>query len=636
MVTATSRPDSRRAAIRAGQRRARLQEAVLGLLFVAPATLAMLVFGLFPVLYGFYVSLQGRGTIIPEGFVGLDNYVRAVGSLAYVLALAIALIFVLVGHRLFRAVYTRMQAGQGNFYPYLIPGFIAAPATLLLIVQLFTNTLDQVGATIATLLFAGAVYVVFQRRQSADFSYVINSWAIAILLLLAIFLTLFAFVELNLSLDPILQILSQAVSYNKYIMPLPMQFIALLGAVAAGAAVYFIYHHAQQLDSDDSPRKATLLNVLRWLMVIAAILFIVYIIAGLELLRGTLTAFARVTPDKLATLTPLKAADVVRQAFTWYQVFTILLGTVLIGLALRFWMNATNHQTSLGMLRMFGIAIMFMIGGWLLIGELPAAAASGDPELYQSLLRTAAYAILTVPVQLGLGLLLAYLLFHEVTRGKSFFRIVYFMPYIAPTVATAAVFVVIFSLTRDGLANQALQLVGLPPQQWLRDNRGVFEIIAQLIGGRSTQLPSFLVGPSLPLVTAIIYSIWVFSGYNAVIFLAGLGAVPREMYEAAQVDGAGRWTNFRHITIPLISPTTFFLTILAIIGTFKAFNHIYVLRSTAARGAMDTTTVYIFNMIREGSQPRSYASTAAFILFGIILVLTLIQTRVSRDQVFYG
>jgi len=121
-----------------------------------------------------------------------------------------------------------------------------------------------------------------------------------------------------------------------------------------------------------------------------------------------------------------------------------------------------------------------------------------------------------------------------------------------------------------------------------------------------------------------------------VIFLAGLGAVPREMYEAAQVDGAGRWTNFRHITIPLISPTTFFLTILAIIGTFKAFNHIYVLRSTAARGAMDTTTVYIFNMIREGSQPRSYASTAAFILFGIILILTLIQTRVSRDQVFYG
>ena len=635
MVTTTSRPESWRAEIAAGQRRARLREALLGLLFVAPATLAMLVFGLFPVVYGFFVSMQGPGTIFPVGFVGLDNYVRAVGSVAYVLALAIAL-SLLIGYRLFRAPFTKMQEGQGNFYYYLIPGFIAAPATLLLIAQMFTNTLDQVAAPLVALLFACAIYVFLQQRRPTDFSYVINSWAVALLLLLAVFLTFFTFAELNSSLDPLLQILSQAVSYNKYVMPLTAQFTASLGAVAAAAAVYFIHHSLRQLNPDDNPRKAALLNFLRWLMVVVAILLIVYIIAGLELLRGTLTAFARVTPDKLALLTPLKAADIVRQALTWYQVFTILLGTALIGLAYRFWMNATHHQTSLGMLRMFGLGIMFMIGGWLLIGELPNAAASGDQELYQTLLRTAAYAVLTVPVQLGLGLLLAYLLFHEVTRGKSFFRIVYFMPYIAPTVATAAVFVVIFSLTREGLANQLLQLVGLPPQQWLRDNRGIFEIIAQLIGGRSTQLPSFLVGPSLPLMTAIIYSIWVFSGYNAVIFLAGLGAVPREMYEAAQVDGAGRWTNFRHITIPLISPTTFFLTILAIIGTFKAFNHLYVLRSTAARGAMDTTTVYIFDMINTGSQPRSYASTAAFILFGVILILTLIQTRVSRDQVFYG
>ncbi len=135
---------------------------------------------------------------------------------------------------------------------------------------------------------------------------------------------------------------------------------------------------------------------------------------------------------------------------------------------------------------------------------------------------------------------------------------------------------------------------------------------------------------------AILYSIWVFSGYNAVIFMSGLGAVPKEMYEAAQVDGAGRWGAFRNITIPLISPTTFFLTLLAIIGTFRAFTHIYVLRTPDQRGALDVATVYIFQIIREASPSIPYAAALSFLLFGIILILTAVQNRLSRDQVFYG
>jgi ABC-type sugar transport system permease subunit len=214
--------------------------------------------------------------------------------------------------------------------------------------------------------------------------------------------------------------------------------------------------------------------------------------------------------------------------------------------------------------------------------------------------------------------------------------VAFFVPYIAPVVATASVFAVVFSLTKEGPANQILQLFGIPPQQWLRDTRGVFEIIAQLIGGRQTRLPPFLVGPTLPLMTAFIFNIWVYSGYDAVIFLAGLGAVPTESIEAAQVDGAGRWENFRHIIFPLISPTTFFLSILAIVGTFKSFDSIFVLRSEQARGAMDVATVYIFQLIRTGSRPWSYAAATAFVLFGIIMILTLIQNRLTRDQVFYG
>src|SRR5262249_5338758 len=111
----------------------------------------------------------------------------------------------------------------------------------------------------------------------------------------------------------------------------------------------------------------------------------------------------------------------------------------------------------------------------------------------------------------------------------------------------------------------------------------------------------------------------------------------QELYEAAEVDGAGRWLRFRAITLPLISPTTFFLSLLGIIGTFQAFTHIYTLRNTAARGAMDTAVVYIYDIIRTATPSRPYPASLSFILFGIILVMTLIQNRVTGgDRVFYG
>jgi len=272
-----------------------------------------------------------------------------------------------------------------------------------------------------------------------------------------------------------------------------------------------------------------------------------------------------------------------------------------------------------------------------LIGELPSAIASGDqvfsPGSYNSLVRTATYSFVAVPFEIGLGLLLAYLLFYEVRVGKSLYRLIFFIPYIAPTIATAAVFGALFTLSPQGPVNQILSVFGIPAQQWLRTPRGVFQVIAQLINPNA-QLPDWLSGPSLPLTTVLIFSIWVFSGYNAVIFMAGLGAVPPELYEAAQVDGANRWTLFRKITLPMISPTTFFLTMLAIIGTFQAFTHVYIMRQGSSRGAMDTTTVIIYDAIRNGLLP--YASATAFVLFALILMLTLIQNRVTKDQVFYG
>ena len=319
----------------------------------------------------------------------------------------------------------------------------------------------------------------------------------------------------------------------------------------------------------------------------------------------------------------------------WPQVVSISLGFLLMFAAYRTWRSAARQEGSLGMTGFLLLAIVLAIGGWLLIGEIPQALSLGDTGYYASLLITTAYALGTVPVQLGLGIFLAYLLFYEVSFGKSFYRMVYFMPYIAPTVATATVFGIIFSSRDYSLANRSLGLLGIPAQNWLLESKGVFQIIAEMVAGPGVHLPDFLVGPSLALVAIILYSIWVFAGYNAVIFLAGLGAIPGDLYEAAKVDGAGRWAAFRKITFPLLSPTTFFLTILGITGTFRAFTHVYVMREAAARGSADTASVYIFVQFWQFNQ-WGYASAMAFVLFGIILILTLVQNEASKGRVFYG
>jgi ABC-type sugar transport system permease subunit len=193
--------------------------------------------------------------------------------------------------------------------------------------------------------------------------------------------------------------------------------------------------------------------------------------------------------------------------------------------------------------------------------------------------------------------------------------------------------------------NQFIGLFGVPPLQWLHESAGVNLVILDLINqafGTSLAWPeisdplnTILVGPSLALVSIIIYNWWVFVGYDTVIYLAGLGAIPHELYEAAEIDGAGRWSLFRKITIPLLSPTTFFLTIIATIGTFKAFNHIFMMKELSARDTVDTASILIFERFR-GDGRFGEAAAMAFLLFGIILILSQIQNRVGEKLVFYG
>ncbi|HUT15432.1 MAG TPA: sugar ABC transporter permease, partial [Anaerolineae bacterium] len=230
---------------------------------------------------------------------------------------------------------------------------------------------------------------------------------------------------------------------------------------------------------------------------------------------------------------------------------------------------------------------------------------------------------------------LAYLLFQKV-RGLSVYRTVFFLPYITSTVASSAVWVWIFN-PRHGPLNQILELIGIPAQTWMLEPRGIFEILGEGLG---VSVPSWAAGPSLALVAIMVFVIWFYVGWDIVVFLAGLGRIPTELYDAAKIDGAGAWSLFRHITLPLLSPTIFFLTLMAMIGSFRAFSQIYVMTRAAGGqlgGPLRTTTTtsilmfdYFYSRVRFG-----YASAIAFVLFIVILLLTRIQQRVSRDIVFY-
>ena len=155
------------------------------------------------------------------------------------------------------------------------------------------------------------------------------------------------------------------------------------------------------------------------------------------------------------------------------------------------------------------------------------------------------------------------------------------------------------------------------------------------MGATATYWLTWAQGPSLALVSIMFFNWWVFIGYYALIYTNGLSTIPRQLYEAAEVDGAGKLTAFFKITVPLLSPTTYFLTLLGIIGTFKAFNHIYVLRNPAVRGAVDPMSVYIFfTFFRK--QRFGYAAAVSLLLFIIVIGLTVLQRRLMERKVSYG
>jgi len=266
--------------------------------------------------------------------------------------------------------------------------------------------------------------------------------------------------------------------------------------------------------------------------------------------------------------------------------------------------------------------------------EAMITAGSRRSEFWMSLATTFWLTLGSIPFQILLALVIAVLLFRRM-RGVDFYRTSFFLPYVTATIALAQVWVVLFSRGEVGFVNNIIENVfGLARQGWLMEARSVFDI---LTGGAITW------GPSQALVVIMMYSVWKYFGFSVVILLAGLANISREVYEAAEIDGANAWQSFRRITIPLLSPSLYYVTLISSIGSLRSFDTIYQLSIRAAGGSgpggpLDTTqtlVIYVFNQFWRDSF-YGYGSALAMILFAVILVITLIQQRVASRQVFYA
>jgi len=231
-----------------------------------------------------------------------------------------------------------------------------------------------------------------------------------------------------------------------------------------------------------------------------------------------------------------------------------------------------------------------------------------DPEFWNAVKNTVLFTLMKIPTDMVLSLGIA-LVLNQKLKGISFFRTAYFLPVITSVVAVSAIWRVIYNPS-FGLANSLLEGLGLPPQRWLRD-------------------------PALALPSVTLVALWNGLGYDIVIFLAGLQGIPREYYEAAQIDGASAWQRLRFITWPLLSPITFFVLVMGTINSFKVFSQIHVL--TPDGGPLNSTEVLVFFLYRVAFQEFKFgeAAAVAFILLAIVLFLTFIQRQVIEPRVHY-
>ncbi len=252
-----------------------------------------------------------------------------------------------------------------------------------------------------------------------------------------------------------------------------------------------------------------------------------------------------------------------------------------------------------------------------------------DPFFWQSLLNTFWYVIFSVPLSISVSFIVASLLNRGI-RGLGMFRTIYFLPVVTSIVAVSVVWRWLYDPQR-GLFNYLIGLVGLGPMGWLEEPRGIFELLTR------ANLPTVLEGPSLALLSLVFLSVWKSMGYNIVIFLAGLKNIPDVYYEAAKVDGARRFAIVRHVTIPLLSPTIFFVMLMTTITAFQVFGPVWMMTGPPPGGPLGKTSVIVYYLFQKGFEEYQvgYGSAIAFFFFLIILSITLLQRYVLEKKVYY-
>lgn len=539
----------------------RIKEILTAYAFIAPASILVFIFGIFPVGFALFVSLH-KWRIKRTDMIGLSHYVNAIGNLAYVMVFFIGVGALIGIYFLVRKIINTSREHRDQPWLCILPGFVFA-LSVFAFFNWFYRALPQVldiafqirGVERTQNLF---VTLLIEALRSEA---VLPAWRTFVLLFLAAVIS---------------SVLVLRLWRNRRNFTYQIRFSLIF--LALGAGVGLLYYTFQQVSMAYSE------------------------------------AFAEGVDPGI-----------------WPQFITISSGVILLIAAWILWRNAEKQNSNAGFWLHLLAAFALLVGGWLLIGEIPSIIASGDDDLWEGLKVTVFFSVGTVPFQLVIALFLSVLLFQRL-RGSNVFRIVYFIPYVTPGIASAAIFQQMFSNRQSAPINMFLRTFGLPAQQWLYEPKGIFMLLGEYFG---LSIPSWAAGPSLALFVIILHSVWTYVGYDTVIYLAGLGNIPKELDDSAEVDGANRWQVFRFITFPLLSPTTYFLSLIAIIGTFKAFNTIWVLRSNLALGTTDTFSVTIFIEFFEKLR-YGYASAMAFILFAIILTLSYINNKTQGSRVFYG
>ena len=231
-----------------------------------------------------------------------------------------------------------------------------------------------------------------------------------------------------------------------------------------------------------------------------------------------------------------------------------------------------------------------------------------DDRFVKALGNTLLFAVMTVPLGTVISLLLAVLI-NQPLRAIYFFRTAYYLPVVTSFVAVSFIWLWIYE-PQFGLLNQLLENAGLPTLAWLRD-------------------------PKTSMLSIAILSIWKNAGYNMIIFLAGLQGVPTYLYEAAEIDGAGPVQRFWHITVPMLSPTTFFVFVVYFIGALQMFTQSWILTQG---GPLDSTLTVVYLIYQNGFEFLKMGSAAAMsvILFILIAIVTYINTRIVRYDTHFN